>query len=155
MWSQAGVVASLLAYLPHQRHLSVARFAASEQHYMRAAEFFLTALSSLLPTGLRWTSVHGLLRALGPTGAFYLVHTAVVLLGVLITLVVLFRFELPCRMHVACERGLGDAVNGLWRRRSQWRRLGIPHCVLLVAAGWTAGCLAMLPFRAAGLFGRA
>jgi len=137
----------MLACLPRQRQLSMARFAGSEQHYMQAAQGLVATAAAVLPPGLSKPFADELPRLLGPAGAFYLVHTAALLLGVIVTLLVLFRFELPCRVHFACQRGLADNVHALMRRRSQWRRLGIPPGVALVVIGWTAGCVATLPLN--------
>lgn len=155
VWHQAAILAVMLACLPRQHQLSVARVAAADQHYMSAAQALLTAASALLPPGPSGWCARNLPRLLGPPGAFYLLHSTMLLLGALATLVVNFWFEVPRRVAFACENGMASAVDALMLRRSQWRRLGMPHCVRLVAAGWVAGCFATLPLKAAGLFGEA
>ena len=116
VWHQAAILAVMLACLPRQHQLSVARVAAADQHYTSAAQALLTAASALLPPGPSGWCARELPRLLGPPGAFYLVHSALLLLGALATLAVNFWFEVPRRVAFACENGMASAVDALMRR---------------------------------------
>lgn len=150
VWSQGATVASLLAYLPQMRANSLARCAASEQHFQRAARTLTAAAGAALPGPLA-AAVHDLPRRLGPSGAFYAVHLALLLSSYLATLCFLFRFELGHRRLFARQHRLAaEAAALLYRKREL--ALSLPALLLLCAIGWIACCFAVLfCFRVAAL----
>lgn len=151
IWSQGAAVASLLTYLPQMRANSVARCATSEQHYMRAAQALTTTAGAVLPGSLG-SAVHDLPQRLGPTGAFYAVHLAVLLISYLGSMACLFRFEVSHRRLFARQRRLTAEATALLHRKRQLGQLGIPALLVLCAFGWIACCYAvLLCLRVAGL----
>lgn len=150
VWSQGATVASLLAYLPQMRANSLARCAASEQHFQRAARALTAAAGAALPGPLA-AAVHDLPRRLGPSGAFYAVHLALLLSSYLATLCFLFRFELGHRRLFARQHRLAAEAAALLYRKRQLA-LSLPALLLLCAIGWIACCFAVLfCFRVAAL----
>ena len=90
-------------------------------------------------------------QRLGPAGAFYAVHLALLLASYLGALTFLFRFELSHRRLFARQRRLGAEAAALLQRKRQLA-LGLPLLLLLFAVGWiTCCCAVLLCFRLAAL----